>query len=71
MTFSQYGTTALAVQYWNGSTFADIPGASVSGNNHVWIKFNFGDVTTTRIRVHVTAALASFSRITEVEAYGH
>jgi hypothetical protein len=35
----------------------------------VWRKISFGSITTTKIRVLVNNALASYSRITEIEAY--
>src|SRR6185312_14596797 len=38
MTFTTYGTTGYEVQYWNGSSFAAVPGGAVTGNNRVWRK---------------------------------
>ena len=69
LTFASYGITDFEVQYWDGANWTAVPGGSVSGNNRVWRKFSFAAVSTTRIRVLVTNALASFSRITEIEAY--
>ena len=69
MTFTQYGIRDFDVQYWNGSGWQTIPGGSVTGNNLVWRQFTFAPVTTPRIRVLVNDALASYSRITEVEAW--
>ncbi len=68
MTFSLYGITAFTVQGWNGSAWVNL--GSVSGNNLVKRTVNFAAYTTDRIRINVTAALASYSRITEVEAWG-
>jgi RHS repeat-associated protein len=48
---------------------ADDPGASVTANNKVWRRFTFSRITTDKIRVYVTGALAGYSRVTEVEAY--
>jgi hypothetical protein len=70
MTFSQYGIVDFQVQYWNGSSWLAVPGGSVTGNNKVWRKFLFSNVTTDKIRVYVTNALASYSRVTEIEAWG-
>ncbi len=70
MTFGLYGITAFDVQYWNGSSWVTVPGGSVVGNNNVWRKFTFADITTSKIRVLVNNALASRSRIVELEAYG-
>ena len=68
-TFTTYGITDFEVQYWDGASWKAVPGGSVSGNNKVWRKFSFAPVTTARIRVWVTNALAGSSRITEIEAY--
>ncbi len=68
MTFSLYGITAFTVQGWNGSAWVNL--ASVSGNNLVKRTVNFSAYTTDRIRINVTGGLASYSRITEVEAWG-
>lgn len=70
MTFTTYGITAFDVQYFDGSNWVTVPGGSTAGNNKVWRKFSFAPVTTSRIRVMVNNALASYSRITEVEAWG-
>jgi hypothetical protein len=69
MSFSKYGVTEFEVQYWDGAKWTVVPGASVSGNTKVWNKFTFPAITTDRIRVVVTGALAGFSRLTEIEAY--
>jgi uncharacterized membrane protein len=58
------------VQYWTGTAWAPIPGASITNNNLVWRKFTFTPVTTTKIRVHITGALNGFSRMVELEAWG-
>ena len=71
-TFSSYGATAFAVQYWNPDTsgWATVPDGSITGNNLVWKKVNFAAVTTAKIRVVVNAAPDSVARIAEVEAWG-
>jgi subtilisin family serine protease/sulfur relay (sulfurtransferase) complex TusBCD TusD component (DsrE family) len=69
MTFTKYGVQDFEVQYWQGNTWRTIPGGVVSGNNLVWRQFTFAPITTSRIRIVVTKALASYSRIVEVEAY--
>ena len=69
-TFSTYGITSFNVQYWNGSSWAAVPNGSITGNNKVWTRLTFSPVTTTRIRVVVSAAQASYSRIVELEAWG-
>ena len=69
MSFSLYGITDFDVQYWNGSSWATVPGGSVTGNNLVWRKFTFPAVSTTAIRINIRAGLNSYSRLIEVEAY--
>ncbi len=69
MPFTLYGITAFQVQYWDGLSWTTVPGGNITGNNQVWQQIAFSPVTTPRIRVFVTGALSSYSRITEVEAY--
>jgi hypothetical protein len=47
-----------------------VPGGTVTGNNLVWRQFLVSAITTSKIRVYVTQGRLSFSRITEIEAYG-
>ena len=68
MTFSQYGLTAFQVQGWNGSSWVTL--GSVTGNNLVKRIVSFPPFTTDRIRISVMGALATWSRIVEVEAWG-
>jgi RHS repeat-associated protein len=70
MTFTQWGLTGYAVEYWNGSNWVPVPGASVTGNNKVWKKLAFSPLTTSKIRVVANASADGFSRLTEIEAYG-
>jgi hypothetical protein len=69
--FTMYGITAFNVQYWNGSSWIDVPGGGVTGNNRVKRQFIFASpITTDRIRVVVNdSADDQFSRIIELEAY--
>jgi YVTN family beta-propeller protein len=69
MTFTQYGIVDFTVQGWNGSTWVTL--GTVAGNNLVKRTVTFNPVSTSRIRVQVTNALASVSRITEIEAWGN
>jgi hypothetical protein len=69
MTFTLYGVSAFTVQGWTGSAWKTL--ATVSGNNLVKRTVTFAPFTTTQIRIRITAALASFSRITEIEAWGN
>jgi hypothetical protein len=72
LTFSNYGLRDFSVEYWDASagTWKRVPGANAISNNKVWMRFLFSPLTTSKIRVLVTGALASFSRITEIEAWG-
>jgi peptidyl-Asp metalloendopeptidase len=67
--FTKYGVTDFTVQYWDGGSWIEITGASVAGNGKVWNRLTFPSVTTDRIRVVVTGAMAGYSRLTEIEAY--
>jgi hypothetical protein len=69
MTFSLYGITDFTVQGWNGTAWITL--GTVSGNNLVKRTVNFSTTTTDRIRINITNALNSYSRITEVEAWGN
>ncbi len=69
-TFTEQGITDYYLQYWNGSGWTNIAGASASSNDKVWRKFTFTPVTTIAIRVVITGALNSFSRVVELEAWG-
>ncbi|HEV3468627.1 MAG TPA: hypothetical protein VG148_04855, partial [Pyrinomonadaceae bacterium] len=70
MTFTKFGITAFQVEYWTGSAWAAVPGAAVTGNNKVWRRFTFSPLSTTKLRLTVSAALAGNSRVVEVEAWG-
>ena len=69
LAFTQYGITAFQVQYWDGAQWLPVSGGSVSGNTLVWRRVTFAPLSTSRVRVWITGALASWSRVTEVEAY--
>jgi hypothetical protein len=69
MTFTQYGIVDFTVQGWNGAAWVTL--GTVAGNNLVKRTVTFDAVSTSRIRVQVTNALGSVSRITEVEAWGN
>jgi hypothetical protein len=70
MTFTYYGLTNFTVQYWTGTSWAAVPGASMTDNNLVWKKFTFTPLATSKIRVWVTGSADNWSRIAELEAWG-
>jgi len=70
MTFTLWGLTAYQVEYWNGTNWVAISGASVTGNNKIWRKLTFSPVSTNKVRVVTSASVDGYSRIAEVEAYG-
>jgi RHS repeat-associated protein len=70
MTFTQWGLTGYQVEYWDESNWVAISGASVTGNNKIWRKFEFSPISTNKIRVVTSASVDGYSRLTEVEAYG-
>jgi RHS repeat-associated protein len=67
MTFSQWGIVNFTVQGWTGSTWTTL--GTVTNNNLVKRTVAFAPYTTSRIRVNVSSALGSYSRITEIEAW--
>jgi hypothetical protein len=68
MTFTLRGIRDFTVQGFDGSNWVAL--ATVSGNNLVKRSVTFTPFVTDRIRIVVTNALATWSRITEVEAWG-
>ena len=68
MTFSIYGITDFTVQGWDGSSWITL--GTVAGNSLVKRTVNVTEFTTDRVRINITQALASYSRITEIEAWG-
>ncbi len=68
-TFSLYGLTDFRIEAWNGSAWVAIPNGSVAGNTQVWKQLTFTPVTTTKIRLWVTGARDTWTRVTEIEAY--
>src|ERR1051325_823840 len=71
MTFTLYGLTDFKVQSWNGTGWTDIPGASATGNNLVWKRFSFPDVSTSKIRLVCTGSVDGWSRVIELQAWGN
>ncbi len=67
--FTLYGITDFEAQYWDGLSWAVIPGGNITGNNQVWRQIGFAAIRTTKIRIYIHGAMNSYSRITEVEAY--
>jgi RHS repeat-associated protein len=68
---STYALSNFEVQYWTGSAWATIPGASVTGNDKVWCKFTFTALATSKIRVYITnVAGDNHSQVVEIEGYG-
>lgn len=67
-TFTLLGITDFEVQYWDGAKWIRLDGRQ--GNRNVWTQFRFAPVTTNMIRLFITGALASYSRVTEIEVWG-
>lgn len=65
-----YVITAFKFQYWNGSTWVDVPGTTVAGNNFVWKRFTGLSFTTTKIRLYITGTADGYARVPEIEAWG-
>lgn len=62
--------TAWTVDYWNGSSWVNIPACTVSGNNKVWRQFTFSPVTGSKIRWVPTAGQTGDTYVVEIEAWG-
>ena len=69
LTFTLRGIRDFAVQGFNGTNWVTL--ATVTGNNLVKRSVPFAPFLTDRIRIYITNALGSWSRITEVEAWGN
>jgi RHS repeat-associated protein len=72
-TFTQYGASAFKAYYWSQGSWVLIPGIDVTGNNKVWRKFTFSPITTTKIKLEVSASpnqTSAHSRVVELEAFG-
>lgn len=59
MTGSLYCVADFLVQYWDGAAWQTVSGGTVTGNNHIWAQFSFSAVSTSKIRVYVTAVQPS------------
>ena len=68
-TFTLYGLSGFDVQYWNGTSWATVPGGSITGNNKIWKKVTFSPITTSKIRILTNASPSGSSVLTEVEVY--
>jgi len=68
MVATEFPLTDFVVEYWDGSAWATVPGGNVTGNDKVWRQFTFIPITTTKIRVYITAGYA-YSIICELEAW--
>jgi hypothetical protein len=68
MTFTLRGIADFQVQAFDGSNWVTL--ATVTGNNLVKRTVTFSPFATARIRIYVTRALATWTRITEIEAWG-
>ncbi|HKO36190.1 MAG TPA: zinc-dependent metalloprotease family protein [Pyrinomonadaceae bacterium] len=64
------GILDFNVQYWNGQQWVTIPNGSVTGNDKAWRQFTFAPVTTTKVRLFITASRNNWSRVVELEAVG-
>ncbi|MFF3444960.1 discoidin domain-containing protein, partial [Streptosporangium sp. NPDC002721] len=59
------------LQYWNGTAYTDVPGASSYGvTKNQYNTVTFPNLSTTRLRVLLTATGTSSVGLLEVKAYG-
>jgi hypothetical protein len=64
------GILDFLVQTWDGANWVTVPSGSVTMNDKAMRVFTFPAVTTSKIRVRVTASRNNWSRIIELEGYG-
>ncbi len=69
-TFTSHGITDYFLQYWDGSSWQNISGASATSNDKVWRQFTFSAIQTTKVKLIVSAGLNNYSRVIELEAWG-
>lgn len=66
MTGTSFVLQAFKIQYWTGSAWADVPGATVTGNSKIVVPLQFrSPVATTKLRLSVTAAAGGSARVVE------
>jgi hypothetical protein len=68
--FFNNGIKDFEVQYLHGTSWVTVPNGLVTNNTKVWRKFTFSPVTTSKIRVFITASRSTASTVVEVEAFG-
>ena len=69
LTFDYYGAVAFQVQALVGSSWVTL--ANITGNTLVKRAVTFTPVATNRLRVVVTSAKGAYTRLVEIEAWGH
>jgi hypothetical protein len=66
MTGTSFVLQTFKIQYWTGSAWADVDGMAVTGNSKIVVPLKFrAPVTTTKLRLQVTAALGGSARVVE------
>lgn len=68
---NNHGIEDYNVQYTtNGTTWANIPGGTVAGNNLAWNKFNFSAIdNVTAVRLYITKTHDTHALVNELEVY--
>ena len=61
--------TAFSLQSWNGSSWVNIPGASITGNTSEHVTFNFSSINTQKVRLVTPTGASDFSRYMEIEVW--
>ena len=64
---SQVGSFSL--QSWNGSSFVNIPGASITGNINSQVTFTFSTINTQKVRLVTSSTSDSFARYMEIQVW--
>lgn len=65
-----YGLTDFSLQYWNGSSFVNVPNGQVTANDLALRTLEISPpLVTSKIRLWITAASGGRSRVVELEAW--
>ena len=65
---STFPINDFSLQYWNGSSWVDIPETVTTGNQDLELLQSFSPVTTTKVRFYSTDNVV---RVKEIEVYGN
>ena len=68
-TFFDSQVASFSLQYWNGSSFVNISGASITGNINSQVTFIFSTISTQKVRLVTQATSDTFARYMEIQVW--